>query len=52
MVVGEVEVIHGSCDIEIGVGVEACDKALSLVVEIGFDFEIGVEAVADIVSVA
>ncbi len=37
---GQIEIIHGAGDIEIGVGIEALDEAEALVAQIGLDLEI------------
>ena len=40
---GEIELVEGASDVEIGVGVEAVDEALALVAEVAFDFELHVK---------
>ena len=39
----QIEIIHGAGDIEVGIGVEALDKGRSLVAQIAFHLEIGIE---------
>src|SRR5215469_10111662 len=43
----EVEIVHCTGDVEIGVRVEAVDKRAALMAKIAFDLEIGVEAIGD-----
>ena len=40
---GEVEIVHGAREVEIGVGVEALDEGDALVAQVALDLEIGVE---------
>ena len=51
MVRGEIEIIHGAGDVEIGVGVEAIDEAQALMAEIALHLEVGVEAEGDLVAI-
>ncbi len=51
MVGGEVEIVHGARDVEIGIGVEALDEGRSLVAQIALDLEVGVEAEGDALAV-
>ena len=51
MVGGEVEIIHGARDVEIGVGIEAVDEGRALVAQIALDLEVGVEAEAQRLAV-
>ena len=44
MLGGEVEIVHGARDVEIGVGVEAVDEGRALMAQIALDLEVGVEA--------
>ena len=51
MVGGEVEIVHGAGDVEIGVGVEAVDEGRALMAQIALHLEIGVEAEGQRVAV-
>ena len=51
MVGGEVEIVHGARDVEIGVGVEAIDEAQALMAQIALHLEVGVEAEGDLLAV-
>ena len=51
MIRGEIEIIHGARDVEIGVGVEPVDEAQALIAEIALHLEVGVEAEGDLVAV-
>ena len=51
MVRGQIEIIHGAGDVEIGVGVEAVDEAQALMAQIALHLEIGVEAEGDLVAI-
>src|SRR5262245_31956909 len=44
MIRSDIEIVHGACDVEIRVGVEAIDEAQSLVAQITLYLEVGVEA--------
>ena len=44
---GEIEIIHRAGDVEIGIGVEAVDEGHALMVQIGFDLEVGREGEGD-----
>src|SRR5258708_4073817 len=48
---GQVEVIHGTRDVEVAVGVEAVDEARALVPEVALDLEVGVEAEAQRIAI-
>ena len=47
MLGGEVEIVAGAGDVEIGVGVEAVDEGGALVAQIALHLEVGVEALGD-----
>ena len=51
MVCREIEIVHGAGHVEIGIGVEAINKAQALVAQIAFHLEIGIEAEGDLVAV-
>ena len=48
---GEIEIIHGASDVEIGIGIEPVDEAHPLMAQIGFDLEIRIEAEGERVAV-
>ncbi|OQC06736.1 MAG: hypothetical protein BWX80_01425 [Candidatus Hydrogenedentes bacterium ADurb.Bin101] len=49
---GNIEVVHGLGDIQVGIGVEAVHKSLTLVVKIGFHVELALEMIPQLVAVA
>ena len=48
---GEIEIVHGAGDVEIGVGVEAVDEAQALMAQIALHLKIGIEAEGDLVAI-
>src|SRR4029077_19793636 len=51
MIRGKIEIIHGTGNVEIGVGVEPVYEAQALIAEIALHLEVGVEAEGDLVAV-
>ena len=43
----EIEIVGSARDIEVSIGIEAVDEGASLVAEIAFHLEVGIEAVGD-----